>query len=690
MVKASRDIKDKNAGQGLALGLLPTVLKDISFAAKTADILPSPYYKTALSIFNWLRAHQREDGSILDPNVSSTLDAQYHHANMGLGGVVLFLLTGDAEYYERAYRAFKYYSDVPPGRKDGGMDFSNFPFLVSCMLLHGRDGQCRLRDLLKGYVDDMTHHAGMEKGATYGNNFVTFRALNHLLRFKILGEGRDQELADAFMGHSLKWQFDDGVFYDFPRGFNDKNGIPSLAYHAKITLITLLYGIIAGDKNILERALTGLDALEKLTANDGEAFYYGRTNNALYGYACGILAMRTASNYLREGRLAEGFKACETALFRFCSRHGAKDGHLYIVPNDLEDQRCGFDNYMYVAVYNAFTMSMLLLSTLMRDTVSPAGSTEAGVHWFKDSGFIIKKSDRISVAFNLKGHNYCEQYLLDPRFTCAAPLFVKYGASDILPSIPFSYPNPAAKAESPVKKIRRRLVEAFSEIGGWSMLRRYNPLYAGFIPYLVDKNDLYMPLHITESEVSESDGILYIRVSGGLVSVKAKGLWPFALSMAEAVRGRLKAAAGLSRQRLVRETGDAGFRRTIVISDDFILFRDAIETHLGGEAFFSVRTYSDGRADTADGNFRFEAGGHGFVLTLENGDTVNKGITLGSSKGKARCWDIANKDKYLSGDGRKTVTLEHTLIPYDSQNSLNGSLERLNSLAPSIHRRLNA
>ena len=129
----------------------------------------------------------------------------------------------------------------------------------------------------------------------------------------------------------------------------------------------------------------------KLTADDGEAFYYGRTNNALYGYACGIPALRAAANYLKEGDKAEGFKACEQALFQFSARHCAKDGHLYIVPNKFEEERCGFDNYMYVTVYNAFTMAMLLLSSLIKNAAESDRPTEPRVDYFKDSGFFIKR-----------------------------------------------------------------------------------------------------------------------------------------------------------------------------------------------------------------------------------------------------------------------------------------------------------
>lgn len=673
----------KTMEQSLALGIMPKAFKNISFNTEAGSILSSPYYKTALSVFNYLCNHQRKDGSILDPNILLTLDAQYHYASMGLGAVILFLLTGQDEYYGRAYATLKYYTNVPMEKKSGGVDFSNFPFLVSYMLLHDRDDKCELKALLRKYADNMSHHANVEKGSTYGNNFVTLRALNHLLMFMLLGEDKDRELAYTFINHSLKWQFEDGIFYDFPRSFNDNKGIPSLAYHSKITFITLLFGIISGDKEITDRALLGLDALVKLAADDGEAFYYGRTNNALYGYACGISALRAAANYLKEGEKAEGFKACEQALFQFSARHCANDGHLYIVPNKFEEERCGFDNYMYVTVYNSFTMAMLLLSSLIKDDVKPDIPTEPRVDYFKDSGFFIKKGGRISAAFNLKGHNYYEQYLLDPRFTCITPLFLKLGDSDILPTIPFSSPSyTQGRMESAGKKLRRKISEAISEIKKWSYLEHYNPLYAGFIPYIVEKNNLYMPLKITRSDVSVVDNIVIIKSSGRFISVKSKGFWPFALFMADAMKRYINISDTYLKSKLLKEA-ELYLDRTIIIDDGFIHFYDRISGEVDGRAFFTIRTYLDGSSELKDNRFQFKKDDSGFVLLLEEEEFVKEQKSLCSSKGKAYYLEIASKNGYLDKN-RKEVIMKHTLIPYDKENAVEEAVARFASLSSVI------
>ena len=352
---------DLTMKKDITWGLLPEVLSGVSMNSDSEKISSSPYYEAAISIFQYLSGQQKQSGAIFDANVSSTLDAQCHHVDFGLSAIILAILNDDETYYDKAYKSLKYYIDVPMERKKGGIDFSNLPILLAYMLLKGNDKKNIISNMLEEYVQKMVHHATIDEINTYGNNFITLRALNHLLRFKIGGYEEDNKLAQYFIDCTLKWQFDDGIFYDYPRDFNYHKGIPSLAYHSWITLLVLLFAIISKEKHILDKALYALEAMAKLVASDGEAFYYGRTNNALYGYACGISAFSIASNYFKNNSLAQRFKECEKSLFIFCTRHIAEDGHIHIVPNRFEDERCGFDSYMYVTVYNAFTMPLFLL-----------------------------------------------------------------------------------------------------------------------------------------------------------------------------------------------------------------------------------------------------------------------------------------------------------------------------------------
>lgn len=665
-------------------GLLPEVLSGITINNDTEKIRSSPYYKAAISIFEYLSKQQRQDGAIFDPNVSSTLDAQCHHVDFGLSSVILSILNNGGSYYDKAYKSLKYYIDVPMERKKSGVDFSNFPILLAYILLKNNDNKNILSAMLNDYIAKMVHHATIDNINTYGNNFITLRALNHLLRFKISGDENDKKTAQHLIDCTLKWQFDDGIFYDYPRDFNYHKGIPSLAYHSWITLLVLLFAIISKEKHVLDKALYALEAMAKLVASDGEAFYYGRTNNALYGYACGISAFSIASNYFKNNSLAQRFKECEKSLFIFCTRHIAEDGHIHIVPNRFEDERCGFDSYMYVTVYNAFTMPLFLLSAIIEDTVCAteySGLSE--VHHLKESGFIIKKGSKMSTAFNLKGHNHYQLYLLDPRFTGGTPLFIKFNGHDILPNIPLSSPPyTQGRMESIGEKIKRKATEAISEIKEWGYLEHYNPLHAGFIPFLAGKNNLYMPLNIIKSDVSMGDNMLIIKCKSRYISVKSGGFWPFVLFMANAMRRYINISDTYLKGMLL-DDAELYLDRTIIIDDGFIHFHDSIFGEIEGRMFFTIRTYSDGSTELKDNRFQFKKEDSGFVLLLEEEEFVKEQKALCSSKGKAYYLEIASKNGYLDKN-KKNVVMKHTLIPYDKEGSVEEAITHFNSLSSVI------
>jgi len=667
-------------------GVLPELFPGVSFYNQPPKIKKCDHYGIATAIYKYLCNCKRENGSIYDSNMSSTLDMQYHHTNFVFSSVILYLINGDEVYHDGAIKVLSYYVDLPIESRRGACDFNNFPILLTYALLTQWSHERLLIGLLEKYVSKMPYYASPEDKGTYGNNFISLRALNHLLRFKLLEEQEDLELAQYLMDVTLKWQFDDGIFYDYPRHQNYSKGIPSLTYHAKITLVTLLFGLISEQNAIIDSAINGLQALIKLVACDGEAFYYGRTNNALYGYACGILAFRMASSFVKDASLAEKFKQCERDLLSFCSRHSAQDGHLYIVPSDLENVRCGFDNYMYVTVYNAFTMSTLLLSSIIKDLASPGKNDCSSEFYFlKDSGFVVKKSNKISTVFNLKGHNYYEQYILDPRFTCCSPLFLKFNGQDILPSIPFSSPLYSREnSESLGRKVWRKASEGASEFKTWGYLAHFNPLHAGFLPYLEGKNTWDMPLRVQDTTLSEFDDLIVVTARGKFMSVTRKGFLSLGLFVGDLMKKWSSTLFKKLKDLSVRET-DSYFERKIIVDNKFIHFYDKIWGEKLGKVCFTLRSYSEGINELRGDKFLFDKDGHGFALLLDQGEVLRRKMNLCSSKGRTIYWDLVSKQQDLAGVTQKTIILKHTLIPFDMENDLKSSILYFNSVSKKFH-----
>ena len=275
----------------------------------------------------------------------------------------------------------------------------------------------------------------------------------------------------------------------------------------------------------------------------------------------------------------------------------------------------------------------------------------------------------MSTAFNLKGHNHYQLYLLDPRFTGGTPLFIKFNGHDILPNIPLSSPPyTQGRMESIGEKIKRKATEAISEIKEWGYLEHYNPLHAGFIPFLAGKNNLYMPLNIIKSDVSMGDNMLIIKCKSRYISVKSGGFWPFVLFMANAMRRYINISDTYLKGMLL-DDAELYLDRTIIIDDGFIHFHDSIFGEIEGRMFFTIRTYSDGSTELKDNRFQFKKEDSGFVLLLEEEEFVKEQKALCSSKGKAYYLEIASKNGYLDKN-KKNVVMKHTLIPYDKEGSV--------------------
>jgi len=269
---------------------LEKALPQISYNDDLNNILSSPYYKISVSIFNCLTSNMLENGAIYDQLDSSSLDHQYHMSNYSFTAITLNKLHKEDFYYEKAYSSLEYYLNIAYDIKKGSIDFNNFPILLSYLVSDPN----RYKELLLKYISRMPHYASITKHF-HGNNFITLRAVNHLLRYSILNKISDLKSSEHLINYSIGWQLEDGIFYDYPKDLKSSKGIPHLTYHAKISFITLLYGLISKNSFIIDKAIKGFISLCKLVANDGEAFYYGRTNNALYGYVCAILGLRIAA-----------------------------------------------------------------------------------------------------------------------------------------------------------------------------------------------------------------------------------------------------------------------------------------------------------------------------------------------------------------------------------------------------------
>ena len=82
------------------------------------------------------------------------------------------------------------------------------------------------------------------------------------------------------------------------------------------------------DDKLLTAIVKGLLTLGEFIAPDGEAFYYGRSNNAIFGYISAIFAFEKTGKLDIEKNLAQSFKQYAKKLFVFLKQWQQPDGHL--------------------------------------------------------------------------------------------------------------------------------------------------------------------------------------------------------------------------------------------------------------------------------------------------------------------------------------------------------------------------
>jgi hypothetical protein len=642
-------------------------LPQLNLYRDSGEIISSPLYLQAYRVFQFLTTSRLENGCIFDKNSDSCCDDHYQNTFYALSALILDAIHEQDTWQDHAFATFQYYFSIPP-EQSGHLDFNNLAVLLAYGLMTPEERQDPLGGLLLDRIQTMQHHAAMEKA--HGNNFITLRALNHLLRYQIVKDPLDLELSDVHMGSTLKWQFQDGIFYDDPRDAHSPAGIPHLTYHAKMTLMTLLFGVIKGDPDIIQRALHGLSALASLVAGDGEVFYYGRSNNTVFGIACGVLAFRIAQQYSDDCELVATFQACERKLIQFCSWQVADDGHLYIAANCLEKQRCGFDSYMRVAVYNAYAMALFLLAALIVKKQLPGKNiVEDQVIHLPDSGFVIKNGRQASICLNAKGHNCRGSRLFDPRLTGGSPLFLKFQGVDLLPSIPFDQTG-ASRTEnrSLWAKIKRKFNALISNKDHWHFLEKHNPLLAGFLPYLQSRHKLYLPIYHETVTMYEAEDPLTITLRGKMVETIYCGAYPLLASVYEQLQNSLPLPNMDSRHALI-QISDYEYERSIVIHKDVVHFTDTCRLPRIQKKGFTLRTFADWHYTRRRQADIFQNQDGGFVVFSDVPHLYQRFQQAGSSKGDVSCWKYAVRHTYAAnGDDR--IELNHAIWPFSDDDNI--------------------
>lgn len=389
----------------------------------------------ALRLLRGLQACQDATGNLREPGTGRALGAD-HYAVSLFGGACA--LAGAPDLQGPADRAVRYVLGLPaPSR--GAHELNNLGLLAAYRMWCGGTERRRVCGRLEAYLARMPF-ASLRGHTT--NNWHAMRAVCLLQRGLALGRPTDVEAALRCLHHDvLPLQDAAGLFADYPP--RQTPGLPCtpLTYHAKFCAMLATFLAHRPDHQAAEALRRGALALARLAAPDGEALYFGRSCNSLYGYAAALHALCWA---LRLG-VVTGEEAALVAdasgrVGRFLGGLVGPDGKFRTYPTPFERERLGWDDYVHGLDYAAFAAFLLAQTPGV-----PAPSGRVGpVRWqASEAGLWVEGEGRAFAAFSTHGQFHPGSYLFtDARYSGLQVLTWKHKGHTVVPPPPHEAQDP--------------------------------------------------------------------------------------------------------------------------------------------------------------------------------------------------------------------------------------------------------
>jgi hypothetical protein len=398
------------------------------------------YVELGAGIFSYLANCCRGNRckSIYDEVAGSvTPDGQYAHTFFVLAGVQLAVLTHDYSHLETIKPVLDYYSRLPRTSR-GYAEFNHMASLLSLVRLADFEGQDlplveEINDQLSAVVRTLDLESG--RWTLHGNNWIAIRAFDLALSAEVMGKRgnsvRANKLVDDLV---LKWQLVDGVFYDAPRSVRARQVETPLTYHAKFCMLALLINWILDRGDVRDAALRGLQSLGELIAPDGEVCYFGRSNNALFGYVSALCAYEMAVEDAKNANdldSASQYRLWADRLFEYLAKHQLPSGAMPITLGETNGLKDGWDSYMSHTVYNSYAAAVL--SMCSHEELSrrpPQMRVSCETTKLDSAGFCCITAEDFFCAFHMRGQR------LQPRYAGLTPLSLQSKGKHVLPKAP--------------------------------------------------------------------------------------------------------------------------------------------------------------------------------------------------------------------------------------------------------------
>lgn len=300
----------------------------------------------------WLLGQIDQQGALSDAMVNDTLDHQYHMAWTMFIISQCFDLEKDAIRSVEFDRLMNYQFRLPKAIIHNSSSFIAIPLLLCYRNLKPSPRKYRIEEWLLNLELEPDF-----ENQNRANNFFLMKCVALALKEKLIGGLSDENrfFLDNIVNIKIAdWQLQDGFFYDKPFTGNGVI-VPHLTYHSTISMLVAWLGKILNNRSLLDRANKGFHALSLVSSNEGEIGFYGRSNNAIFGYGSAVFGI----SMLNPNSNLEAFR---NKLLFFLKNRCWRGDHFNIVPSGFPANRDGYDRYMFDVVYNSWLIGMIILA----------------------------------------------------------------------------------------------------------------------------------------------------------------------------------------------------------------------------------------------------------------------------------------------------------------------------------------
>jgi len=414
------------------------------------------YFQIGVLITDYLHSRQAKSGTLFDEHINSEVpDNHYAHTYYALSQLLAYSKFGDSQRLQSAIDALRWFFAI---NSNNHIEFNNLAILLIENLIRNKkiDINSNIRENIKKYINTMSFN--VRPGIQTANNWIALKALSLMIRGKICNcENNVKKGCDLINNHVLNCQLKDGFFYDYPAVILAEVFSTPLTYHAKICSVLAMFLEWEYDFNLIDALKRGLDIFSHFIGPDGEALYYGRTNNGLFGYISAIYAYQKAVDLqivTSKERLLY-YQSCAAKILRFIQNWQQKDGHINIAPNHLEKMRCGWDKYMYTTVYNAYAASFLMMlgdRNISESFQNKEENRKFLITHAEHAGLLSINTNNNFIAFSTKGQSPkgYDYFFDDMRYWGMNILSFKYRGVDVIPPPPLDL-NPKEHALDPMR-----------------------------------------------------------------------------------------------------------------------------------------------------------------------------------------------------------------------------------------------